>query len=76
MSKSSSKVGVQRWMCHQLLAALPLHTVVTVESLLPRLYSFCLQERVAQPVLQAYLQPEKVAVLPEALAEAIMGCPA
>lgn len=70
MSKSSRKVGLQCCLQHQLLAALHLSTLVTVESLLPHFCSFCLQERVAQLALQTHLQPEKVGVIPKAPAEA------
>lgn len=62
MSKSSNKGGLQCFMQHQLLAALHLSALETVGSLLSHLYSFYLQEKVAQPALQTYLQPEKVGV--------------
>lgn len=65
MSKSSDKVGLQCFMQHQLLTALHLSALETVESLLSHLYSFYLQEKVAQPVLQTHLQAVKVDVNPK-----------
>lgn len=51
MSKSSNKTGLQCFMQHQLLAALHLSALDTLESLSSHLYSFCLQEKVPQPDL-------------------------
>lgn len=65
MSKSSDKVGLQCFMQHQLLTALHPSALETVESLLSHLYSFYLQEKVAQPVLQTHLQAVKVDVNPK-----------
>lgn len=65
MSKSSDKVGLQCFMQHQLLTALHVSALETVESLLSHLYSFYLQEKVAQPVLQTHLQAVKVGVNPK-----------
>lgn len=65
MSKSSDKVGLQCFMQHQLLTALHLSALETVESLLSHLYSFYLQEKVAQPVLQTHLLAVKVGVNPK-----------
>lgn len=65
MSKSSDKVGLQCFMQHQLLTALHLSALETVESLLSHLYSFYLQEKVAQPVLQTHLQAVKLDVNPK-----------
>lgn len=62
MSKSSNRTGLQCFMQHQLLAALHLSALDTLENLSSHLYSFCLQEKVAQPLLQTQLQPGKVAV--------------
>lgn len=69
MSKSSRKDGLQCCMLHQLLAAFHLSMAVTARSLLPLVSSFCLQARVAQPVLQAHLQPQKFSVNPQNQAE-------
>lgn len=69
MSKSSSKDGLQCCMLYQLLAAFHLSTAVTAISLLPLVSSFCFQVRVAQPVLQAHLQPQNFSVNPENQAE-------
>lgn len=65
MSKSSDKVGLQCFMQHQLLTALHVSALETVESLLSHLFSFYLQEKVAQPVLQTHLQAVKVDVNPK-----------
>lgn len=54
-------------MQHQLLAALHLSALDTLESLLSHLYGFYLQKKVAQPVLQTHLQLEKVVVNPKAM---------
>lgn len=66
MSKSSNKTGLQCFMHHQLLAALHLCALDTLESLSSHLYSFCWLKKVAQPVLQTQLQPEKAGVNPKA----------
>lgn len=66
MSKSSNKTGLQCFMQHQILAALHLSALNTLGNLSSHLYSFCWQEKVAQPVLQTHLQPKEVGVNPKA----------
>lgn len=60
MNKSSNKTGLQCFMQYQHLAALHLSALDTLESLASHLYSFCLQEKVAQSVLQTHSSLKKL----------------